>query len=127
MAEVPEFKPRKIKFKAWDTESNLLMRLNSIECNKGELIKKGHILLQFTGMLDKNGDEIYEMDTLLISDEKFVVYWNDGQNGWFYYSLKNPGDRQIFLSGQAEQMIRLGNLFELGAEPPAQRDKRRGR
>lgn len=118
MADASEFKPRKIKFKAWNKESNLLMRLNSIECNKGELIKKGHILLQFTGMLDKNGDEIYEMDTLLISDEKFVVYWNDEKNGWFYYSLKNAGDQQIFLSDQAEKMIRLGNFFELGAVEP---------
>lgn len=114
MAEIPEFKQRKIKFKAWDTESRLLMRLNSIECNKGELIKKDHILLQFTGMTDKNGDEIYEMDVLLISDEKFVVFWNEEKNGWFYYSLKSPDNRQIFLTMQAEKMMRLGSFFELG-------------
>ncbi len=117
MTAHPEFKPRKIKFKAWDTESRLLMRLNSIDCNKGELIKKNHILLQFTGMVDKNGDEIYEMDILLISDQKFVVVWDAENNGWFYYSLKSPNDRQVFLSGQAEKMMRLGSFFELG-EPP---------
>lgn len=127
MAEVPEFKPRKIKFRAWDKESNLLMRLNSIDCHRGELFKKGHILLQFTGMLDKNGDEIYEMDTLLISSEKFVVYWNEEKNGWFYFSVRNPGETQIFLAWQAGKMVRLGNFYELGAKPPAQRDKRRSR
>ncbi len=113
MPEQPEFKPRKIKFKAWDTDSRLLMRLNSIDCNKGELIKKNHILLQFTGITDKNGDEIYEMDVLLISDQKFVVYWNEEKNGWFYYGLKSPDNHQAFLASQAEKMMRLGSLFEL--------------
>ncbi len=114
MTDFPLFKPRKIKFKAWDTSSRLLMRLNSIECNKGELIKKDHILLQFTGIVDKNGDEIYEMDVLLIADQKFVVCWDDDKNGWFYYSLNNPDDRQVFLASQGVKMVRLGNLFELG-------------
>ena len=113
MADLPEFRPRKIKFKAWDPESRFLMRLNSIECNKGELIKKGHILLQFTGILDKNGDEIYEMDVLLISDQKYVVFWDQDKNGWYYYPLKNPKDCQHFLVHHAEKMVRLGSRFEL--------------
>ncbi len=113
MDDPVHFKPRKIKFKAWDTDSRLLMRLNSIECNKGELIKKDHILLQFTGIVDKNGDEIYEMDVLLISDEKYVVYWNEENNGWFFYPLKSPDDRQLFLAPHAGKMVRLGSYFEL--------------
>lgn len=126
MADTPEFKPRKIKFKAWDSDARLLMRLNSIECNKGELFKKNHILLQFTGMFDLNGDEIYEMDTLLISNEKFVVYWNADQNGWFYYPLKNTKDKKPFLADQAVKMSRLGNYFEL-TFPPEPGEKARGK
>lgn len=120
-----EHKSRKIKFKAWDTESKLLMRLNSIDCNKGELIKKNHILLQFTGMTDLNGDEIYDMDTMLVSNEKYVVCWNDTITGWYFYPIKNPKDLKPFLADQAAKMTRLGNYFELNFPPDPKEKKSR--
>lgn len=108
-----EFKTRKIKFKAWDTEHKLLMRLNSIECNKGELVKKNHILLQFTGLYDQDGEEIYDRDIVLISLEKYVVFWNDTHNGWFYSPLKNINTHAPFLSKDAERTRRFCNYFEM--------------
>jgi hypothetical protein len=108
-----EFQSRKIKFKAWDAENRLLMRLNSIECNKGELIKKGHVLLQFTGLLDKDGDEIYDMDILLIASDKYLVFWNETVGGWYYCPLGRREAKQAFLSAQAEKMRRFCSYFEL--------------
>jgi len=108
-----EFKKRKIKFKAWDQESRLLMRLNSIECNKGELIKKDHVLLQFTGLYDKEGDEIYEMDVLMVSLDKFVVFWNESQNGWYYSPLKDLNSKTLFLLNDSQRMKRFCSYFEL--------------
>jgi len=108
-----EFKKRKIKFKAWDQESRLLMRLNSIECNKGELIKKDHILLQFTSLYDKEGEEIYEMDVLMVSLTKFVVFWNEAKNGWYYFPLENQAAQTPFLREEAEKMKRFCSYFEL--------------
>ena len=92
-----EFKKRKIKFKAWDVENRLVMRLNSIDCNKGELFKKDHILLQFTGLFDKEDEEIYEWDVLMLSFEKFVVYWNESANGWYYSPINNFPQGSPFL------------------------------
>ena len=108
-----DFTARKIKFKAWDTEHRLLMRLNSIDCNKGELVKKHHILLQFTGMVDKEGEEIYEQDVLMISLDKYIVFWNDKQNGWYYSPLKNRNTNAPFLAKEASTMKRFCSFFEL--------------
>lgn len=108
-----EFKSRKIKFKAWDEENKLLMRLNSIDCNKGELIKRGHILLQFTGLHDCEGEEIYEMDVLMLSLEKFVVFWNEVTNGWQIAPLSNLTDTKPFLLDSATRMKRFSSYYQL--------------
>ena len=108
-----DFKPRKIKFKAWDLEARLLMRLNSIECQKGELFKKNHILLQFTGLQDKEGEEIYEQDVLLMQYEKFMVSWNEEKNGWFYAPVEKPEMQQPLALNVTEKMKRFCSYFEL--------------
>ncbi|HNP18018.1 MAG TPA: YopX family protein [Fulvivirga sp.] len=73
---------RRFKFKAWNKETKLLMRLNQIECEKGYLVKKDHVLLQFTGHFDKSGTEIYEGDILLFGTDKWMVNWEESRNGW---------------------------------------------
>jgi len=107
-----EFVPRKFKFKAWNKEARLLMKLSSIDCLKGELFKRDHILLQFTGHYDKQTEEIYEMDIVLISSEKFVVTWDDESNGWFLSDLKTEIKIERFVKEIAEKSVRLCSYFE---------------
>jgi hypothetical protein len=108
-----DFRPRKIKFKAWNKDARLLMRLNSIECDKGELVKKDHILLQFTGLCDAEGNEIYDQDVLLIHYDKYIVMWNDEKNGWYYSAIARREEQQPFLASTAEKMKRFCSYFEL--------------
>lgn len=89
------------------------MRLNTIDCNKGELIKKNHILLQFTGLHDKEGEEIYDRDVLMKSLEKYVVVWNEIQNGWFYVPITGLVIQVPFVAAEAQTMKRFCNYFEL--------------
>ncbi len=88
------------------------MRLNSIDCIRGELTKKDHILLQFTGLFDKQEEEIYEMDVLLKGDKKFLVRWNEELNGWYFAPIEKETEQQALIKKEAVQMIRLCNYFE---------------
>jgi hypothetical protein len=106
------FTPRKLMFKAWNQDTKLLMRLNAIDCKKGELYKKDHILLQFTGLYDKQEEEIYEMDVMLIGSEKFLVIWDFERNGWNLARLANRSVSEPFLKQNSGKTVRLCSYFE---------------
>jgi hypothetical protein len=107
-----QFKPRKLVLKAWNSEAKLLMRLNSVECRRGELLKKDHILLQFCGLYDIEGEEIFEMDILLDGNNKFLVMWDEERNGWIYVTFPARANPQPLTRAATENMKRLWSFFE---------------
>lgn len=79
------------------------------------LENKNMIVMQFTGMLDKHGKEIYECDLIRAKLDGEVViekvYWEDGCPGFgpFYQYLGFPEDRWIDCASDIEV---VGNIYE---------------
>ena len=75
-----EVEMREIKFRAWDKSNNRM--LESIFGLKGvpvpvELDGDRCIVMQYTGLKDKKGVEIYESDVVIYCDAKSIVKWNN--------------------------------------------------
>ncbi len=92
---------REIKFRAWEKNEEMMQPVISIDWDNrtvqmsgldGESLWGSHfdqvILMQFTGLKDKNGKEIYEGDIVKMGQTLTSVYWDLKNTQWVNIPLE---------------------------------------
>lgn len=118
-------KKREIKFRVWHEELRIffyyLPQADGSSCwitnNNGELVTcsydlSKYELLQFIGLKDVKGNEIYEEDICEIEDEYFKIYFNERSAGFQLSRLGMHEGGNEFISNVIAELEVVGNTYE---------------
>jgi uncharacterized phage protein (TIGR01671 family) len=107
---------REIKFRSWDGKRMITDPIISDGSDGGETSRVklneaigcyDYELMQYTGLKDKNGKEIYEGDIVAVGENhpKLEIVWDD-----FGWKIKNIGGHLFNINCHILEVI--GNIYE---------------
>lgn len=117
---------RVIKFRAWYKEKKNMYDVYSIILGSGAvsiwdetehpsnwLMPNKVELMQFTGLKDKNGKDIYESDLVKEGKKVFKVFWNDlGSGSWWFSSYTKDKEWLHVSKVNVSQLEVIGNIYK---------------
>lgn len=104
---------REIKFRAWNGHK-MFPPTDVLNLNMANF-KKTHILMQYTGLKDKNGTEIYEGDIVkdprrVIDHQNIEVFWSDNLSMFMIRNNRKTWSEELYPHVERYEVI--GNIYE---------------